>query len=343
MVEHAIIMAGGAGMRLRPLTEERPKPLIPLLDEPVAGYALKLLRRHGIRQATMTLHCMADQVMQAFGDGAAYGVALRYQVEEEPRGTAGSVRDAAAGMTGTVLVLSGDGLTDCDLTAMYAYHKASGAKASLVLARVEDPSPYGLCERAPDGRILRFVEKPEGAAAPALVNTGIYFLEREVLDRIPPDMPWDFGRDVFPPMAREGLGLYGFPMRGYWCDIGNPNAYARAQTDLLMGRVGLPIRGRRVGRAILADDARVDQRAQLTGRCYVGPGAVISGGATLGPGTVIGRGAQVGQGARIEHACLWENVRVDGGSILKHVVVMPRHGNSDLQRVAPYGMPFPQA
>lgn len=339
MVEQAIIMAGGAGMRLRPLTEERPKPLIPLLDEPVAGYALKLLRRHGVSQATMTLHCMADQVMRRFGDGAAYGMALRYQVEEEPRGTAGSVRDAAQGMAGTVLVLSGDGLTDCDLTAMYALHKASGAQASLVLAKVEDPTPYGLCERAADGRILRFVEKPAGGQAPAMVNTGIYFLEREVLDRIPPDMPWDFGRDVFPAMARDGAALYGWPMRGYWCDIGSPEAYARAQTDLLMGRVGLPIRGRRVGRAILAEDAQIDRRAQVTGRCYVGSGAVVKGGATLGPGTVVGRGAQVGDGARIEHACLWENVRVDGDAILKHVVVMPRQGNSTLQRLAPYGLP----
>lgn len=324
-----IILAGGEGIRLRPLTQSRPKPLMPLLDEPVAGYMLKLLHRHGVGSAVMTLRSGAQQLRAAFGDGSGYSLALRYAQEDKPLGTAGSVKAAVQG-GGTLLVVSGDILTDCDLNAMYMHHRNTGALATVALTAVEDARPYGLCETDEQGRILRFTEKPAAAEAlPGLVNAGIYLLERQVLQRIPPNGPWDFGRDVFPDMAAEGL-LQGVLLRGYWRDIGTPACYARAQDDLLRGRVGLPVHGRRVGQAILAPGAQVDARARITGRCYVGEGAVIGPGAWVGPGTVLCSGAYVGSGVQVSHACLWPGVRVEGRAVVRETLLL--HGGG----IAPY-------
>lgn len=336
MLTNAIIMAGGEGQRLRPLTEERPKPLMPLLDEPVVGMTLHLLRRHGIRQATLTVCYRAEDIRRALGDGGAYGVALRYQEETTPRGTAGGVLDVSRGMTGTILVMSGDGLTDADLTALYEQHARSGAVASIVLKRVDNPSEYGVCELDETGRIRCFREKPGDALPGSLVNTGIYFLEAEALAHIPDEGTYDFGRELFPMLVTLGADIRGIETNAYWCDIGSRESYARAQADLLMGRVGLPIRGRRIGHAIIGRDCTLEPDVRVTGRCYIGRGAAIGRGTVLGPGTIVNGGAQVGHHVRLENACLWENARVEGGSILKNVVVLPRRGNAGLQRIVPY-------
>ena len=338
MVENVIIMAGGEGRRLRPLTETRPKPLMPLLDEPVVGMTLRLLRRHGIRRATLTVCYRAEDIRHALGDGSSYGMALRYAEEETPRGTAGSVRDAARNMEGTVLVLSGDGLTDADLTALWERHRASGAEASLVVKRVENPGEYGVCETDSDGRILCFAEKPGKDAKPgSLVNTGIYFLERSALERIPKDGPYDFGRELFPAMLAAGTRLHAIETDAYWCDIGNPAAYARAQGDLLAGRVALPVPGLRQGRAILGRGCSLAPGVRIEGRCYVGSFARVDGGTVLGAGTVIGSGATVGRNVHLENACLWAGAQVDGGAILKNVVVIPQTGHRALQRMVSTG------
>lgn len=330
-----IVLAGGEGTRLRPLTEGLPKPLVPLLDEPVAGYVLQLLRRHGVREATMTLRCGAEQVKAAFDSGSGYSVVLSYAEEDMPLGTAGSVKAAAVGER-TLLVISGDILTDCDLSTMYASHRASGALATIALAEVEDTARYGLCKMDEGGYIRRFIEKP-GQDAPrhGWVNAGIYFLEPQVLKRIPPDTFWDFGRDVFPRMAAEGL-LHGFPLSGYWQDIGTLAGYAQGQTDLLMGRVGLAVRGRRVGRAMIGKGAQVDARAKITGRCFIGEHASVGPGVTLGEGAVLCRGVCVNGSVRVEHACLWPDAHVEGVAALRHVVILPRHGHCELERIAPY-------
>lgn len=336
MIRNAIIMAGGEGRRLRPLTERRPKPLMPLLDEPVIGMTLRLLRRHGICGATVTLCYRADDVRHALGDGAAYGVKLRYAVEETPRGTAGSVKDAARNMEGAVLVLSGDGLTDADLTALYQRHVQSGAAASLVVKRVDSPSAYGVCEADEEGRILRFREKPKDAPPGSLVNTGIYFLEPSALARIPDDGAYDFGREMFPAMLESGVKLQALETDAYWCDIGSREAYCKAQMDLLTGHVGLPVHGQRVGRAIVGRGCRLAPDVRIAGRCYIGDHARIERGAVIGGGTVIQPGAVVGPSVHLENACLWENACIDGGTILKNVVVMPQGGHRSLQRIVPY-------
>jgi len=330
-MKHAVIMAGGEGRRLRPLTQQRPKPLIPLLDEPVIGMTLRLLRRYGYRSATIAVCYRADDLRRALGDGSAYGISLRYVQEVAPRGTAGCVKDAAMGMEGTVLVLSGDGLTDADLTALHEQHVQSGAMASMVLKRVEDPSAYGVVEVDAEGRILSFAEKPDDAPPNSLVNTGIYFLEQEALAGIPGEGMPDFGREMFPRWLAQGKALQGLETNAYWCDIGSREAYARAQMDLLYGRVGMPVNGKRYGQAIIAGSCAVAADVRVNGRCYVGEGAVIDRGVVLGAGTVIHQGVRVGRNVHLERACLWENAQIDGGCILKNVVVLPGEGNRGQQ------------
>lgn len=339
MVESAIIMAGGEGRRLRPLTEHRPKPLMPLLDEPVIGMTLRLLRRHGIHRATLTLCYRAEDIMRALGDGTAYGVSLRYAVEETPRGTAGSVKDAARGMAGTVLVLSGDGLTDADLTALYEQHRAGGAALSMVVKRVENPRSYGLCKVDGCGRVVGFEEKPEYPQANSLVNTGIYFLEQEALALIPEEGMYDFGRELLPEMVAAGKAVQALETDAYWCDIGSREAYGRAQLDMLTGQVGLPVHGHRMGTAIVGRNCHVAKDVRIAGRCYIGDHARVERGTVLGEGTVILPGAVVGPSVRLENACLWENAAIDGGTILRNVVVMPQGGHRALQRIVPYDVP----
>ncbi|MCL2545501.1 MAG: nucleotidyltransferase family protein, partial [Clostridia bacterium] len=200
----AIIMAGGEGTRLRPLTCGLPKPLVPVLDQPVMAYSLQLLRRHGIREAGATLHYLPESIRQRFGDGAAHGLHLRYWEEERPVGTAGSVRLALSALDDAFFVLSGDGLTDCDLRAAMDFHKSSGALATLVMKRVPAPLEYGVVITGGDGRVRRFVEKPGWSEVFSdTVNTGIYILQKEAMERVPADQPFDFGRDLFPLLVRE--------------------------------------------------------------------------------------------------------------------------------------------
>lgn len=333
MLRNAVIMAGGEGRRLRPLTEHRPKPLMPLLDEPVIGMTLRLLRRHGVREATLTLCYRAEDIRNALGDGSAYGVKLHYAVEDTPRGTAGSVKDAARDMQGTVLVLSGDGLTDADLTALYQRHVEGGVALSMVVKRVKNPTGYGVCETDASGRVIGFQEKPEHAPAHSLVNTGIYLVEHRALALIPPEGTCDFARELLPALLEAGERVQALETDAYWCDIGCRAAYAKAQTDLLTGQVGLPIAGQRMGQAILGKGCSISPGVRFAGRCYIGDHVSIGRGAVIGNGTVIRPGATVGASVHLENACLWENARIDGGTILKNVVVMPQGGNQGLQRI----------
>ena len=308
----AIIMAGGEGTRLRPMTENLPKPLVPLLEEPVMGYTLKLLRRHGIREAGVTLWYQPKKLRAAFRQGEKYGVGLRYYEEVFPLGSAGSVRMARKELTDTFFVLSGDGLTDCDLGAALAFHQEKHALATLVLKRAEIPLPYGVVMTDAEGRITGFLEKPGWSRVFSdLVNTGIYILEPEIFDHIPASGAPDFGRDIFPALLEAGLPLYGWEMPGYWCDVGAPEAYLKAQGALLRGEVDLP------AETGIHPEARIGAGASVEGCCRVGKNAVIGRGAVIRD-SVIGENCVVGDGAVVEHSCLWagsavrEKARVTG-------------------------------
>lgn len=215
-------MAGGEGSRLRPLTCDRPKPMVPVANRPVMAHTVELLRRYGWREIAVTLQYLPRAIVDYFGDGAEYGVNLHYFLEESPLGTAGSVKNAASFLDETFIVVSGDALTDFPLDQAVAFHREHRALATLVLTSVENPLEYGLVVTDGTGRIQRFLEKPGwGEVFSDRVNTGIYILEPEVLRFIPPNQPFDFSKDLFPLLLREGLPLYGCLLKGFWCDIGN--------------------------------------------------------------------------------------------------------------------------
>lgn len=336
MAMQAIIMAGGAGSRLRPMTCACPKPLAPLCGAPVMDYTLRLLSQHHIFHACATLCYRPQDIQNAFGAGR-HGVALQYSIEDVPLGTAGSVRRAAGAVQGTVLVLSGDGLTHCNLTDALAFHRRTGAAATLVLKSVAVPLPYGVVVTDERGRILRFVEKPDWSRiVSSQVNTGIYFLEPEALALIAQDKPCDFGHELFPLMLQRGMPVYGYPMSDYWCDIGDPAAFLRAQGDLLSGRVGLSpaCRGAHPADAFVSADSYVSPQARIAagaviqGSCVL-PYASIGAGTRLN-GAIVCAGASVGRSAALSPICMLgegasagDFCRMDAGAMLWPAVTLP--------------------
>lgn len=286
------------------MTVHTPKPLCPLLSEPVMGYAVKLLKAHGVSDIGVTLWYQPQKIRRMFHKGERYGVKLKYYEEKEPVGTAGSVKMARKALTDTFFVLSGDGLTDCDLTAALRFHKEKKALATLVLKRVSIPLSYGVVLTDQESRITRFIEKPDWKRVFSdLVNTGVYILEPDIFDYIPDTGAPDFGKDIFPALLSGGLPVYGFETDGYWCDVGDQRAYLQAQKDLLQGRVNLPhVSG-------IHESAQVDGAAKIEGDCFIGEDAIIGPGAVIRD-AVIGSRAFIGSGAVIENSCLWQDVTV---------------------------------
>ena len=321
----AVILAGGQGTRLRPLTFARAKPVVPLLTRPFLAYQLALLRRHGVTDVILSCSYRVSDVEAALGDGSALGVRLRYVVEREPLGTGGGVRHAADVTSGTVFALNGDVLTDADLTSMRRFHESRGSRTTIYLAAVEDPRAYGLVETDADGRILRFREKPgpEEPITTNMINAGIYLIDAALLRRMPGDRAVSIEREFFPALIADGVPCFGWSAPGYWRDIGTPAAYRAAQLDLLDGRVRTPLAppGDRRGGSWIAPDARVAPTAQVVGPALVAAGATLAPGCHVGPHSVVGEGAAIGTGARVEGSVLWERVDVGPGALLRDSVI----------------------
>jgi len=320
-----VILAGGQGTRLRPLTLARAKPVVPLLNRPLLAYQLALLRAHGVSDVVLACSYRVDDVRAALGDGGSLGVRLRYAVEDEPLGTGGGVRHAADLSTGTLFVLNGDVLTDADLTAMRRLHEARGSRATIFLQRVDDPRQFGLVETDADGRLLRFSEKPTAAAqiTTNTINAGIYLIDASLLARIPRDRPSSIEREFFPALIAEGIPSYGWCPQAYWRDLGNPAAYRAGHIDLLEGRARMPLSppGEHRGGSWIGADGSVAAGAQVIAPSVVGAGVALDRDSRVGPGTVVGDGARVGAGARVEGAVLWERVAVGAGAVLDRCVV----------------------
>ena len=303
-------MAGGEGTRLRPLSLGAPKPMTPLLGRPVMEHIINLLRSHGITDICVTLCYKPQGVMDYFGSGERLGVRLTWFVEDEPLGTAGSVKNCAARLRNEdVLVISGDCVCDLDLTALIRFHQERGAQATLGLYRHKNPLEYGLVLTGEDGRVERFVEKPGwGQVFTDQINTGIYVLSPAALERVPQGTAWDFGKDLFPAMLREGAPLYGLPLEGYWRDMGDCKAYLSCACDALSGKVrldmGLPKREAGVWSA-----RPLPAGINLVPPCWIGEGVELGAGCLIGPHTVLERGAAVGERAMVQRSILLENAR----------------------------------
>jgi mannose-1-phosphate guanylyltransferase/phosphomannomutase len=297
----AVIMAGGEGTRLRPLTSNMPKPMLPVANRPLMEHTIELLRRHGITDVVATVQFLSSVIRNYFDDGSDLGVSLGYATEEVPLGTAGSVLGARDLLSGRLLVISGDALTDLDLEEVVAWHESKGAAATLVLKRMEDPLEFGIVMTDEDGKVERFLEKPTwGQVFSDTINTGIYVLEPEVLDLIPPDQPYDFSSELFPAMLDKGLPLFGFVTDSYWTDVGNTEAYLQANHDVLAGRVKIDIPGFELRpRVWSGDDVEVHPTARVESPALLGDNIRVGAGATIGAHSVLGSNALVGDDARV--------------------------------------------
>ena len=318
----AIVMAGGEGTRLRPLTCAVPKPMVPILDKPMLEYTLEHLLNHGITQAALTLGYLPTVVTNYFDEHRPKRMELDYYIEDVPLGTAGSVKNAASFVDGTFLILSGDALTDIDLTQAVSEHKKSGAKATIVLKRMGDPQGYGVVITSKDGTVERFVEKPgwEDVFSDA-INTGLYILEPEVLELIPAGKKFDFAKDLFPLMMSKGLAIHGHITEGYWCDVGSIESYIRAHEDLLSGTVKAVIRGHNIGGIWVGDGVKLSGSALMQSPAFVGAGASIGDGARIGRYSCIGAGARVGAYADLKRSVVHGGARVGRHTKLRGCVV----------------------
>ncbi|MBM3694005.1 MAG: mannose-1-phosphate guanyltransferase, partial [Actinobacteria bacterium] len=308
----AVILAGGEGTRLRPLTSNQPKPMMPLVNKPMLEHIVGLLVAHGIDDIVVTIAYLGNQIRDYFGDGTDFGVRMRYAAEDQPLGTAGSVRNAADELEETFLVISGDVLTDIDLTAFIDAHRASGALASIALKRVENPLDFGIVITRPDGSIERFLEKPTwGEVFSDTINTGIYVLEPEIFRYIAPDEVVDFSGDVFPAVLAAGGTIHGHVAEGYWEDVGTTEAYLRAHADVLDGRVDVEVSGFVLADGVwLGEGAEVHPDARLVAPVVVGPNCRIDAGAELRPYTVLGTDVVVRPEAMLERTVCHDHVFV---------------------------------
>jgi mannose-1-phosphate guanylyltransferase len=313
----AVILAGGEGTRLRPLTLAVPKPVVPVVDRPFLKHQLDLLSRVGIDDVVFSVAYRPERVMEVFGDGTASGKRILYAVEETPLGTGGAVKNAEPHLDATTIVFNGDVLTDVDLPKVVAEHLASGAAATLVLTPVPDPAAYGLVETDASGRVLRFVEKPSPSEVTTdTINAGIYVLQTSTLSLMPAGVNHSIERAFFPALLARGDLVRAHVHRGYWIDIGTPGKYLQVHRDILRGRFPVVPAGRRHGGGWIDETARVDPGASLLAPFYIGPGSEIAAGASIGPDAVLVADVHLEPGARIQDSVLWRGCRVGRGSEL---------------------------
>ena len=319
----ALILVGGEGTRLRPLTSEIPKPAIQLVDRPLLAYMIEWLGRHGVGEIVLACGFRPERIRSVLGEGGGAGPRLRYVEEPEPLGTAGAIKFADEHLEERFLALNGDTLTDLDLTALVRAHEDHGATATLGLYPVEDASAYGLVRTDKSGAITEFVEKPSAdQAGPGEINAGAYVLEGRVLERIPAGRKVSIEREVFPAMV--GQGLYGLRLEGYWMDIGTPDRYLAASWDILEGRVETAVAGRLGGEARLVEEgARVAERARLGEAVLVEAGAEIGVEARVGPRAVVAAGARVGARAGVTGSVLQPGSTVGEEAVLKDCILAP--------------------
>jgi mannose-1-phosphate guanylyltransferase/phosphomannomutase len=312
----AVVMAGGEGTRLRPLTSNQPKPMVPVANKPCMEHIIELLRLHGIEDIVVTLAFLPKAIRDYFGDGSTLGVNINYSVEQVPLGTAGSVKNAEELLGERFIVISGDALTDFDLTAVIAEHERRGAMATIVLKHVENPLDFGVVVVNGEGRVERFLEKPTwGQVFSDTVNTGIYVLEPEVFDYIPAGQRYDFSQELFPKLFELGKPLYGTIAEGYWQDIGSLGQYLAANRDVLDGKVTTSIPGIRLENDIyIGENVSIESLEHVTGPAVIGNYAKIDPNARIGAYTVLGSNVVVKDHAETRFSVIDANTYIGSGT-----------------------------
>jgi mannose-1-phosphate guanylyltransferase len=332
----AVILAGGEGTRLRPLTLSLPKPVVPVVDRPFLRHQLDLLGQAGVTEVVFSVGYRPERVQAIFGDGSALGKKIRYAMEATPLGTGGAVKNAERYLDDVTVVLNGDVLTDVDLAAVVRQHRERQAAATIVLAPVPNPAAYGLVETEEGGRVRRFIEKPEPAQITTdTINAGIYVLQTSTLELMPAGENHSIERAFFPTLLGRGDHVYAHIHRGYWIDIGTPEKYLQVHRDVLSGRFPVRLEGRAVAGGWVHEGAVIEPGAELRGPFYLGPRTRVSARAEVGPNAVLGARVRVDAGALIRDSVLWEGCQVgpdthiDGALLAagvrtgRHVVIAP--------------------
>jgi NDP-sugar pyrophosphorylase family protein len=318
----AVILAGGEGTRLRPLTLTTPKPVVPVVDRPFLRHQLDLLATVGVTDVVFSVAYRPDRIEAVFGDGTALGRRIRYAVEETPLGTGGAVKNAESQLDETTIVFNGDVLTDVDLPAVLRRHREARAKATLVLAPVPNPAAYGLVEFDEGGRIRRFLEKPDPSQITTdTINAGIYVLEKETLSLMPPAVNHSIERGFFPALLARGDYVAAYVHRGYWIDIGTPEKYLQVHRDILRGTFPVDLGGRADRGGRIQSGADVDAAAELVGPFYVGPGCRVAAGARIGPDAVLVGDVRVAEGAVVRDAVVWSGAFIGPGARVEGALV----------------------
>ena len=309
----AVIMAGGEGSRLRPLTSLQPKPMVPIVNQPVMEHIIGLVRHHGMSEIVSTLAFMPQVIQDYFGDGDEWGTNMSYAIEETPLGTAGSVKNAESLLEGDpFIVISGDALTDIDLTHVIEFHRSKGAAVTIALKSMPDPLEFGVVITDGHGRIERFLEKPSwGQVFSDTINTGIYVVEPEVLSHIPEGEAFDFSSELFPLLMKKGYPLYGCVVDGYWCDVGSFESYMQVHRDILDGKAKVFVPGVETRERVWIDEgARVENGVVLGDKVVIGPNVTLREGAHIGDYTVLGDNCVIGTEASVSHSVLWSDTFV---------------------------------
>jgi mannose-1-phosphate guanylyltransferase len=315
----AVILVGGEGKRLRPLTSTVPKPVVPLVDRPFISFMLEWLRQHGVDDVIMSCGFLATSVRNVLGDGSGLGIRLRFVEEPDPRGTAGALKFAESLLDERFLMLNGDVLTDIDLTKQIAQHEATGAKATLALVPVPDPTAYGLVHLHEDHSVREFVEKPSSDRIDSnLISAGAYVLEREVLELVPPERNVSIEREVWPALIGEGL--YGYPSDSYWLDIGTPERYLKGTFDIIEGNVDTAVKER-----LGSDWLAIDEGAEVSGRvippAVLERGVRVAEGAHVGSLAVLAGDVSIGAGATVERAVILNGAEIGEGCVLRDCII----------------------
>jgi mannose-1-phosphate guanylyltransferase len=306
----AILLAGGKGTRLRPLTVHTPKPIVPIFNRPFLYYQIdQLLQVPEIDEVILSLNYQPRRIEEILGEGEGLGIRIRYVVEPMPLGTGGAIRYAGDQLTESVVVFNGDVLTQVDVRAVLALHRERKAKATIVLTPVDNPRAYGLVETDGDGNIQRFLEKPgEDEITCNTINAGIYVLEPDTFDRIPKDTAWSIERSYFPSLIERGETFVAYVDNGYWIDIGTPAKYLQVHRDIMDGRYAAPpFAGLPLHSPFVSPEAKIEEGAHIEGPCFIDEGVVVKAGATVRPYSVIGRHTHVEAGAVIDGSIIWPN------------------------------------
>src|SRR5215212_1873188 len=321
----AILLAGGKGTRLRPLTVHTSKPIVPILNRPFLYYQIDLLRQvPEIDEVILSLNYQPRRIEEIFADGEGLGMRVRYVVEPMPLGTGGAIRYAGDSLTDSVVVFNGDVLTGVDLAAVLRLHRERKAKATIVLTPVENPRAYGLVETDAQGNILRFLEKPgEDEITCNTINAGIYVLEPDTFDRIPKDTAWSIERSFFPSLIERHETFVAYIYRGYWIDIGTPEKYTQVHRDIMDGHYvghrgpkGAPFAAA-PATVWTSPDARVEEGAIIEGPCFIDEGAVVKTAAHIGPYSVVGRQCHIEEHAVLQGAIVWANTRISQEAVVR--------------------------